>query len=147
MKTKECVENQQRVILAEEALRGKPGPHYLKGEVIVTDKNLDANAVFPSSDRSIGDRGHVNISHYLFGIWNAAHIYAGLNGLSDTRALKGEWQAFKEGLPDQQMSLHVDMSDAQINTHTARISIHATYSVGEQVYAKFKVSSIARRKK
>ena len=137
----------ERPLLAEELLRGRPGPHYLTGDVLV-DANLlglRARALFPSTDSTIGDRGHVNVAHYLFGVWNAAHILAVLNGFRTTLSKSGVWSAHRVARPDTPMDLRVEITDADIREKVAGGIINAAYSIGDIKYGEFSSNFFARR--
>lgn len=62
-------------------LSNTPRPHYLKsGTVTTEDKNgffsFRGEVLFPLSDTTIKDRGHVNVAHQMFAVWNLAHFAA-----------------------------------------------------------------------
>lgn len=135
-------------LLAEHALQNKPGPHYLSGEILVdADKRgLNAIAIFPSSDRTIGDRGHVNVAHYLFGLWNAAHILGELNGFENTLSTGGVWKAHRVARPDTAMNLRVAIVDADIRNRVARGLIEAVYSIDGSSFGEFTSDFFARRR-
>jgi len=140
--------NKTKPVLVEEILAEKPVPHYLTGEAIVSnDKlSLEATAIFPSSDQSIGQRGHVNVAHYLFGAWNAAHVLAEINGFEDTLSIDGSWKAHKISKPDQPMKLNFEIIDPVVKGRTVRGVLKAVYSVGGDVYAEFNSSFVALKK-
>lgn len=142
-------QEQLTTLVAEEILHGKPHPHYLTGEMVISEDklSLEATAKFPSEDITIKERGHVNVAHYLFGVWNAAHALAEVNGLQNTLSLDGTWEAHRISLPDQKMKLNVRIVDPEIHKQTVRGKIEAIYTINEEVYAKFNSSFIAKKKK
>ncbi len=136
-------------INAEEALQGKPRPHYLVGEVEVSEdlNTLCGTAVFPSSDISVGDRGHVNVAHKEFAIWSGAHILADLNGLENTRVtdiLPGRIRG-GEFRPDVPARMELQISDRRGSERIARGVIRATFVQGE-VISEFGYEWIASKK-
>lgn len=71
-------------------LDGMPRPHYLTSAVVRSlgggdGYTLEGVVIFPSTDVTIGDRDHVNVSHAAFASWNAAHVIA-REGATNLRA-------------------------------------------------------------
>jgi hypothetical protein len=101
-------------------LDGMPRPRYLAGEGtyerIGDLYRLRAHAIFPSSDPSIGDRAsgripHVNIAHCMFGVWNAVHAIARLEGRDGDAFLSGPGTYTPGRIvpPDAQVDLEVTL--------------------------------------
>jgi hypothetical protein len=128
-------ESKMVAVDTQEILGGKPRPHYLTGiaELSPDYRQIKAIANFPSTDPTIGDRGdHVNVSHHLFGIWNAAHILAGANGYDKTRTAKGDWHAWKETKPDEDVNLHVTLEKVIVQEERVIGKLRATYTNQEE---------------
>lgn len=134
-------------LLAEHLLIGRPGPHYLTGEITIDHdlRGLDATAQFPITDPSIAGRGHVNIAHYLFGIWNGSHILIAQNGFDSALSTGGTWKTPKFARPDIPMRLRVGILDMDVRERVATGVIEATYRIGDEEYAKFTSDFFARR--
>jgi len=82
-----------------------PSPHYLT-EVAVLDDEVLAVAVFPTSDKTIGDRvDHANVSHLYFGIWNAAHLLCQKRGLVNPVTTTGSYKCLQKIPPDTSVYL------------------------------------------
>jgi len=147
---KEVPNAQDRVFNAEELLRGKPPPRYLVGEVVIDEDGLglEATALFPSEDKSIGDRGHVNTANYLFAMWSAAHILADINGLKETRAISGDWSVSKELKPGQPVRLIAKVENGERHQYTARGVLKAQFlSIDGVSLGKFSSNFIAKVKR
>jgi len=58
-------------------LTNTPHPHYVRaGELTNSGSILSfrGKVLFPSGDITLEDRGHVNVSHQMFAVWNVAHL-------------------------------------------------------------------------
>lgn len=143
--TIEAGSNQRQV--AEEILRGTPRPHYLFGEIHVDENGLGlrAKVKFPTTELSIADRGHVNIAHYLFAVWNASHILRLGQGFKEALSTGGTWRTPKFAAPDIPMDLRVQVIAIETKRRIATGLIEATFSIGEDTYAMFTSEFFAQR--
>ncbi len=59
----------------EEGIKVLP-PIFLEPEIEIYDegKRAEGKCVFPSSDPTIAARGHVNVAHLLFALWNISAV-------------------------------------------------------------------------
>jgi len=136
-------------INAEEALKGKPTPHYLIGEVEISKDlhTLRGAVLFPSTDETISSRGHVNVAHEAFAIWNAAHILSDLLGVKDTRATRIVDSRFtREIKPDEVVDLEVQIPRDVRKMGVSRGMIRATFSQGGLPASEFNVEYVAKIK-
>lgn len=106
-----------RMINIKSSLQDTPRPHYLVGsaELLLGESkaSFSGSAIFPLSDPTIADRGdHVNVSHMLFAVWNAAHIIGGMANVKHFRVTKQIGKFYKEVLPGNtlQLSLQTNWS-------------------------------------
>lgn len=88
-------------------LSGTPRPHYLETveELSPDGYLLRGTVLFPSSDVTIGDRGHVNAAHHLLAGWNAAHMMCRQHGLRRPLALHTEVTSIRLTLPDKPVNI------------------------------------------
>ncbi|MFA5829991.1 MAG: hypothetical protein WC843_05900 [Candidatus Gracilibacteria bacterium] len=89
-------------------LDGAPPPHYLNAETLTIEDTQDGGlrasgeVRFPSTDPTIGERGHVNMAHTLFAVWNVAHA---LKIFKKPLALESNCKVHKMMRPDTEYSL------------------------------------------
>jgi hypothetical protein len=143
------VEQEVIKINAEQALEGKPTPHYLTGEVEVSkDKHtLRGTVIFPSSDETISSRGHVNVAHEAFAIWNGAHVLATFLGLENPRATRIVDSAFtREIRPDESVDLEIQVPRDIRKMGISRGMLRAIFSQGGIPSSEFKVEYVAKIK-
>jgi hypothetical protein len=143
-----CTDKMHKVEDIRAFIKGFPRPHYLTGNADYVENDegilLRTSAIFPSSDPSIGDRkDHANVSHCLFGLWNATHVIASFRGNYRTLARKVEIEALRITPPDTPIDLSVRVSNIQHGKHkdkeTISCDVNAEYSLDRKVLEKIYV--------
>lgn len=132
----------------EEGIRMLP-PVFLEPEVEIYDggKRAEGKCVFPSSDPTIATRGHVNVAHLLFTLWNMSAMLSRVWKIKEVpRAYSFKGDGNANIPPDSEVDIIFEIGKIIIRRNSAYGYATAQFFLGDIMVADFKIKFAPEKK-